>query len=130
MSNITHPTVPAENVEIAMSLWEAVFLAIDTYPDLSYVRDQIGLAQFRKLFASPAMVATCEAAFMIAEDHGYTDTFDQDWCPVFVRSMLDIDTEKNTIRPTEAWKSHAKFVASAAAIGLPLFTDSTADTRH
>lgn len=130
MSNIMNPTVPAETVETAMALWEAAFRLTDTHPDLRAVRRAIGTTEFRRQFANVRLLAVCEAAFEIAQDEGFDDDFARDWCPIFVRTMLNVDVEKNTISPTVAWHSHAKFIASAHAVGLPVVSDGERNVCH
>ena len=102
----------------ALCIWEAVLFQIQVNSDLADLEKKLGRELFRQGFAEPDLIRACEMAFGIARNAGFQDTFDADWCPIFVSLMLEVnpETSKVVLRPN--WLSQAWYIGRKSA-GIP-----------
>ncbi len=87
----------------ALCIWEAVLFQLSVNSDLAELKRTVGSEVFRHTFAQPGLIRACEVGYSIASNTGFRGRFDDDWCPMFVEQLLQVDPEKISVKLRPDW---------------------------
>lgn len=102
-----------EMAEVALALWECLLESPDDYPEIARLRTVVGTAEIRSMFANPVILAACNKGWRAAQDNGFDEPFDWEFCPLFLRDCVGVSDGYLVLR--DDWESRCCEIGHAVA---------------